>query len=471
MLFNIMESTGLVHPITNIVFDDSLYAVTTDKEFVVALDNRFNSEITFPSYAETIRIEGSPYNYNRPLNVPNTVTNISNLFAKCSNYNQPTYINNGITNCVNMFSSAYNFNSDVIIEEGVENVSSLFEFLSASYPPKFNHTINFPNSVKNMYKTFFNCGRFNQPVTIPENVTTCASLLQNCYSFNSPINIQSNVRGLWVDMMLYGCSNFNQPITIPDSINNAYCMIYSCSNFNSPITFGNQESLHTLLQYCYNYNQPLTIPDTCNSISSMLSSCYRFNSDITFSNSGNLQWMNSTFSGCYAFNRPLNIPNGVTTCDSALASCTMYNSSVVIPETVQYTQYMFNSVNSRQYNPANSQFYPQTYEALRQPIYFFANNIAQDGAINMFQYCNTMTDLYIIGLKNNYQLNKFMRNNGINRCNIYTDGSGLSILYNTYMLSNGGKPTWTNDTANGCIYNTAVNLYIYNNWDGVVPTI
>lgn len=446
MLFNMIESTGLVHPVMNVVFDDSLYAVDTDKEFVIAIDSGFNYNITFPSYAETIRIEGTPSNFNYPITIPNSVKNISNLFATCGNYNQPITINTNITRCENAFRSAYNFNAEITIVNGVKSVSGL---LTCSQPSSsnFNRVVNFPDSLENIASFFYNCAKFNKPVDIPSNVLNMGWLLYHCDRFNSPVNINSNVVTM-AKSMFYSCYNYNLPVTLPDSLEDISYMFFGCNN----------------------YDQPTVIPNNCVNMYAMFQSAINFNSEIDFSNASPV-YMEQLFSGAYAFNRPMNIPAGVTNCQYMFSSCTMYNSVVIIPNTVKNTQYMFSNVNSRQYNYDNSQWYPQTYEALRQPIYFYADNTFSGGAQYMFQSCNTMTDLYLIGLKNNLQLNYFMRNNGINRCNIYTDDISQNILYNTYILTNYGKPTWTRDVDNGCIYNTTVNLYVYNNWDGVIPTI
>lgn len=463
MYFNMRESTGLVHSDINVIFDDSIYAVDTDTEFVIDVGSRMNSEITFPSYAETIRILGSNYNY--PINFPNNVRNITNLINSCPNFNQPITIPSTVTKCNNALSGA-NFNSPVTLSDGLTTMDEMFQAYqpSSSYT-RFNQPVNIPNSVTSMINTFKNCYYFNQPLNIPDNVGSVYQLLFGCSSFNSPVTLGNHVN--WCSSMFSG-SYFNQPITLPASLKNAYQMFYSASNFNSIVTFNHQQSLDSMFQYASRYNQPLDVPDECNSLSSTFASATNFNSDVNFSYSGNLIWMSSTFSSAYSFDRPLNIPYGVTNCTYMLNSCTKFNSVVIIPETVQNTYSMFGNVNARPYNVNNSQFAPVDYKALRQPIYFYANSIVD--ANYMFNGVVSMTDLYITGIQNNTQLRYMMRNNGVNRCNIYTDDVGQNHIYNTQQFTtNGVKPTWINDATNGCIYNTSMNIYVYNNWDEIIP--
>ena len=463
MYFNMRESTGLVNPDINVVFDDSIYAVDTDKEFTIDVGGRMNSAITFPSYAEQIRIIGNNYNY--PITFPANILNISGLINACNNFNQPVTIPNTVTNCYNAL-SGIKFNSAVTLQEGITNLDGLLQMQSTGDGyTNFNQPVTIPNSVTSMINTFANCRKFNQPLNIPDNVHSVYRLLHSCGNFNSPVTLGNNVD--WCSQM-FSSSNFNQPITLPSTLKNAYQMFQGAANFNSEVTFNHQESLHSMFYSASNYNRPLDVPDECNSLSSTFYGAINFNSAINFSYNGNLKWMSSTFSGVVFFNQPLNIPNGVTTCDYMLNGCTEFNSVVVIPETVQNTSYMFFNVNAKLYNTQNYQYGPVDYNALRQPIYFYANNCIN--AQYMFSQVVSMTDLYITGIQNNTQLRYMMRNNGINRCNIYTDDVGKNYIYNTQnFTTNGIKPTWTNDTTNGCIYNTSMNIYVYNNWDGVIP--
>lgn len=410
MELNLFSTDG-IYANVNVVFDDSIYQAIDDTVFELRVNQRFNSSITFPSYANSVRILGNPSNFNQPINLPPNAQNLSHCFRACPNFNQPVTIPNTAINCTSMFYGCSNFNQPIAI----------------------------PNSVDSTYDMFDSATNFNQPVTLPVNLTSCYSMFW-ATAMNSPVTIPNGVESCYGLFKVAG--NFNQSINIPDSVTNTNQMFDSATKFNSEVSLGNNIiDCGYMFNHCLNFNQSINIPNS-------VTQC------------------NYMFQNTYSFNKPLEIPNGVLNCMYMFQFSTEYNSTVIIPSSVINTAYMFNTVNSCPYNFYNSRFAPFDNNALKAPIYFYANNV--QNAQYMFQYCNSMSDLYLIGLQNNMQLNRFMRNNGTVRCNIYTDDVSQNHLYNTYLLTNLAKPTWTNDTDNGCIYNTAMNLYIYNNWDGSI---
>ena len=410
MELNLM-STDTVYPNINIVFDDSIFAVDDDRAFVCSVGQRFNSTITFPSYADSIRIGGTPSQFNCPLTIPNNVTNVSSLFLSCSNFNQPVIIPNKVNNCMNMFKGCLSFNQPLTI----------------------------PNSVKIMSYMLYGCNSFNQPLTIPNSVTACGSIFASS-TYNNIVTIEEGT--LYVGSLFQSAIFFNSPVNIPDSVITANSMFQGANSFNQPVNFGNNiTNLTMAFQSATNFNSPVQI--------------------------NNATLLYSMFYGCYFFNYPINIPEGVTNCGAMFSNVTMYNSSVIIPGTVKDCSYMFSGVNSCPYNVLNTRFGPTTNNALMQPIYVNMTNVTTTQY--MFQYCNSMRELYIKNMVNNYQMNYMLRNNGSFRLNIYTDDDCMELMRTAPMLVNLGKPTWTEDATNNCIYNTVVNIYIYNTWNGVVP--
>ena len=408
MELNLM-STDLTYPNVNVVFDDSLFQLLDDTAFVLTVNERFNSFVTFPSHAKSIRIGGNPYNYNQPLTLPGTVESLYSCFYNCYRFNQPVTIPDSATNCEAMFERCYNLNQPVIIGNNVKNCRAMFEWTS----------------------------NFNQPITIPDSVVNC-------------------------EYMFRWSNNFNQPITIPNSVTNCIAM-FQYTPYNQPVTLSdgllNCQELFVSADY---FNQPVTIPDSVRTCYNMFSSCLRYNQSVQIGK--DVQTCHGMFQSCRSYSQPVYIPNRVTNCANMFVSVTAYNSTVIISPSVINTSGMFLNVNSQPYNIYNDRFAPFDNNALKMPIYFYANSIIN--AQYMFNSCNSISDLYITGIKSNLQMNRFIRNNGQVRCNIYTDDISQNHLYNTYLLSNGGKPTWTVDATNGCIYDTVTNLYIYNNWDG-----
>lgn len=328
MIFS-LQTNELVYPNINIRFNESIYAVSDDTEFECDVRQRFNSNIIFPNYATCVRIGGYPIDFNYPIEVPNTVTDLHNMFRGCSNYNQQFNIPNGVVNCESLFNGCTSYDRPTTIPETVSNLGYMFS----------------------------SCTKFNQPVTIPNEAVSCGRMFSSAYMFNQPVNIPGNVT-------------------------------------NCVYMFGD----------CYNFNQPVLLNE-----SDLIRDCV------------------GLFSGCRNFNQ-----------------------SVVVPQTVNNMAYMFNGANN-----------------MNSPVYLYMQNTTN--AYYMFLFCNSISQIYINGLKNNMQTRYMLRNNGSNMLNIYTDDIGQNILSTaSYLMVNGFTPTWTADSANGCIYNTSMNVYVYNNWDGVV---
>lgn len=436
MELNLM-STDLIYPNINVVFDDSIFDVDEDPVFTLYVNEAFNAHVTFPSYANRVGIAGKPYNFNQPLSIPAHVNSAYNLLVEAQSYNQPIVLPNNVTNASYMLRNCYSFNAPVTFPANVSSLAVAFYHCN-----NYNQPTNIPSSVRNCYALFDTCTRYNQPTNIPNGVVNCYQMFYQCDNYNQPITIPSTVND--VGHMFEGADNFNSPVTFANGCTTAdYLLFWGPGTFNAPVTFADTVvSLHNTFYVMRNFNQPVNLP------------------------AGGKRFI-STFNECCNFNQPVIIPNGATNCERMFDKATMFNSVVFIPPTVVNTRWMFSQVNSMPWNMYNSGYGPYMNAALKQPIYFFANSIMD--AWYMFDSANSLTDIYILGVQNNAQLTRFMHTNGSTRRNIYTDDACQNHLYNTSILNNGGKPTWSNDLTNGCIYNVPLNLYIYNNWDGHIP--
>lgn len=436
MELNLM-STDLIYPNINVVFDDSIFDVDEDPVFTLYVNEAFNAQVTFPSYANRVGIAGKPYNFNQPLSIPAHVNSAYNLLVEAWGYNHPIILPNNVANASYMLRNCYSFNAPVTFPENVSTLAVAFYHCN-----NYNQPTHIPNSVTNCWSLFDTCSRYNQPTNIPNGVVNCRQMFYQCDSFNQPVTIPSTAKD--VGQMFESADNFNSSVTFADGCTTADYLLFWCTDkFNAPVTFADTiKSLHNTFFQKRNFNQPINLPS-----------------------SG--QYFISTFNECCNFNQPVIIPNGALNCERMLDKATMFNSVVFIPPTVVNTRWMFSMVNSMPWNMYNSGYGPYANAALKQPIYFFANSLMD--AQYMFDSCNSMVDVHVLGIHNNDQMYRFMRTNGSTRCNIYTDEVGQNYLYNTSMLTNGGKPTWSNDLVNGCIYNVPLNLYIYNNWDGHIP--
>ena len=141
MELNLM-STDLIYPNINVVFDDSIFDVDEDPVFTLYVNEAFNAQVTFPSYANRVGIAGKPYNFNRPLSIPAHVNSAYNLLVEAQSYNQPIVLPNNVTNASWMFRNCYSFNAPVTFSA---NVSSLVD-------------------------AFYHCNNYNQPTNIPSSV-------------------------------------------------------------------------------------------------------------------------------------------------------------------------------------------------------------------------------------------------------------------------------------------------------------
>ena len=187
-------------------------------------------------------------NFNKPVTIPENVTDVSNMFYNCHNFNQPVTIPNNVIGVSGMFYNCYNFNQPVTIPNNVTNVGLMFCGCR-----NFNQPVTIPENVKDVSNMFHNCRNFNQPVTIPNSVTNTSRMFYDCYSFNQPVTIPDNV--IDVKSMFYDCYNFNQPVTIPNSVTNTSWMFYNCDNFNQPVTIPeNVTDVSTMFYGCNKLN-------------------------------------------------------------------------------------------------------------------------------------------------------------------------------------------------------------------------
>lgn len=365
------------------------------------------------------------------------------------------------------------FNFPVEIAQGTTRAASMFRGL-----PSFNQPLNIPNSVTNMEYMFANCYNFNQPVNIPDSVlfgnysfnycTNLNSLIKlsnnlqyanymfsSCYNFNQPINIPNSL--IEAGDMFSSCSNFNQPVTIPNNVTNCARMFLGCGKFNYPITIPNSvANCYQMFDYCSNFNQPVDIPDSVTYCAYMVSRCINFNSTVNFSKNNtigvNMWYM---FTNCWNYNLPVDF-NGVrATCDYMFTNCINFNQPVVIPNTIVSMGAMFAYCRN-----------------LKSNVYIDCLGVTTQRPCNyMFQYCNELSDIHVINLKNNMTFYWALSQNYNFRRNIYTDDNGINILVNTALIVAASAATYLDDPDNGCKYNTKYNLYIYNNWDGTIPDV
>lgn len=214
-------------------------------------------------------------NLNRPLEIPNTVkdisfllcsggTNYANLggeaffnnvlkenvenaaWAFCYGYVNDEeelniYMPTNLKNACGMFSNLYGSNWQASINKvkfiGLENtqIEDAAWFLNGS--GRWNAPVNFPSTVKNLYRTFNSCilftGQYDDWTFNLEkysNLECCDYLFGNCSNFNTPVVFPNNITSL--EGVFYGCSNFDQVVQLPLNIVSTNNLFSGCSNFN-----------------------------------------------------------------------------------------------------------------------------------------------------------------------------------------------------------------------------------------------
>lgn len=390
--------------------------------------------------------------FNQVVNIPDSVFNCVQMFINCNNYNCPVVFSEGVTDCTSALQNCFNFNQSVYIGNNVTKCTSLL-----SNCRNFNNVVYLGNKVSQTQSMFNFCLNYNQPLTIPNTVTNSMAMFANCMWLDSPITIDSD---LITDMsqMFKGCVNYNKPVHISTSAYNFYMMFDSCPiRFNQPIDItinytSTTVNMTQMFANCASLNSPVNFNFDANFIvlNSAFVNCIRFNQPITFPN--NARYMQMTFASCSDLNSPIVLGNNVVMMQNTFFNCYNYNQRMVIPSRVENLYGCFNNCSN-----------------LASPVYINAYSIRGAGTQYMFFNCTNLSDVYISSIRNSTQFSRSFRNNTTAvRCNIHTDETGKNYLRTTSLLSNYATPTWTDDPDNNCIYNTTVNIYIYNNWDGVI---
>lgn len=144
-----------------------------------------------------------------------------------------------------------------------------------------------------------------------------------------------------------------------------------------------------------------------------------------------------------SFNYPVVIGNNVAYCASMLENCTSYNSPITIGENVVNCANMLRNCSSFNQDVHIANSVTTCYCMLADCPSFGANIYYHNSSMSMTK-CNRI--LY----------NK----NTSKRVNIYYSGAYPSATYLNTLV--GSNLTWT--TGDGYKYNTAQNIYIYNNY-------
>jgi len=259
---------------------------------------------------------------------------------------------------------------------------------------------------------------FNSPVYMGNSVTSIGKGFNNCTWLNSPIFISDSIANL--DNCFNTCVRLNSPIRIGNNVISMNYCFYQCYNFNQPISLPNTvQYLVRTFGLCDCFNQPITIPNSVINMSRTFLYCNDLNQPITISNS--VKYMAGTFAGCKKFNQYINIPDGVLNVESCFSGCSNLNEYVYFPRSVgNYQRCLENCTN------------------FGKDILIY-NNTPTYGSFNN-----------MLGSTNNSRIKKIWCISTAANVIKY-DVAGTGVAWDTLPDNNG-------------YYNTAYNIYIYNNW-------
>ena len=139
--------------------------------------------------------------------------NLSNCFRNCKNFNQPLEIKNSQSNVYYMLNDCVNYNSNLIINVGTREPISFLQAISTySWQSKYNANFIFVSnepifSYNFVYNQFSN---YNQIPIIPNTIKYMVNSFSYCYNFNQPVNLPESLISL--NNAFFYCSNLNQNI-------------------------------------------------------------------------------------------------------------------------------------------------------------------------------------------------------------------------------------------------------------------
>ena len=286
------------------------------------------------------------------------VTDMSEMFARCSSFNQPLekWDVSNVTNMSEMFSICSAFNQP--LNWDVSQVSSMKKIFYCCI--SFNQPLNWDVSrVTDMSRMFAACSSFNQPLEKwnVSQVTDMSGMFAQCSSFNQPLEKWNVSKVTDMSGMFAQCSSFNQPLEKwnVSKVTNMSNMFYGCSAFNHPLEkwdVSQVTRMDWMFTVCSSFNQPLEKWDVSQvtDMGDMFYRCSAFNQPLEKWDVSKVTNMSGMFEDCFAFNQPLGswkIKTAIGSLGRTAMSPSNYSATLVgwaaqteIAENVHFSDYI-----------------------------------------------------------------------------------------------------------------------------------
>ena len=286
------------------------------------------------------------------------VTDMSEMFARCSSFNQPLekWDVSNVTNMSEMFSSCSAFNQP--LNWDVSQVSSMKKIFYCCI--SFNQPLNWDVSrVTDMSRMFAACSSFNQPLEKwnVSQVTDMSGMFAQCSSFNQPLEKWNVSKVTDMSGMFAQCSPFNQPLEKwnVSKVTDMSSMFAGCSAFNQPLEkwdVSQVTDMSYMFAVCSSFNQPLEKWDVSQvtRMGGMFHRCLSFNQPLEKWNVSKVTNMSGMFEDCFTFNQPLGswkIKTAIGSLGRTAMSPSNYSATLVgwaaqteIAENVHFSDYI-----------------------------------------------------------------------------------------------------------------------------------
>jgi len=281
-------------------------------------------------------LDGCTYLYNIPENtIPNFITNISNGFRGCKSFSNMPIITENITDMSGAFEGCTSmYNASYTIPNSVVNIARAFKKSSINTTPGFASGTN----IDDMSEAFSGCNSLTTITNFPASANNMSGTFNYCYILNTVPTLPANVTNM--SYCFNGCSNLTTSPSIPSTVINMHRTFNYCPKLTSAPTLpANVQDISNCFYYCTNMTANITIPQNVTNMYGTFGWCNKLTNAIITSN--NITNMAYAFYYCNYLQSIGTLPNSVVDLSHAFYGCYNLKGTFVIPNTVNNLSYAF----------------------------------------------------------------------------------------------------------------------------------